>query len=162
MAGRFEGSVVIDRPIEEVFAFLADGENDPKFSPRVMEIAKTTDGPTGVGTVYASTVKDAGMKTRRQFEITEFEAPTKIRWKETSKNAVMAPEGGYDLAREGDGKTRVTIFNVLEGHGFGKLIEGFALRGARKDADKFAGRIKQAVEAEAPAAPPPPPSPSPS
>jgi uncharacterized protein YndB with AHSA1/START domain len=25
MAGRFEATVVIDRPIEEVFAFLADG-----------------------------------------------------------------------------------------------------------------------------------------
>ena len=37
MAGRFEATVVIDRPIEEVFAFLADGENDPKFSPRVLE-----------------------------------------------------------------------------------------------------------------------------
>ena len=28
MTGRFETTVVIDRPIEEVFAFLADGEND--------------------------------------------------------------------------------------------------------------------------------------
>ena len=65
MAGRFEGTAVIERPIEEVFAFLADGENDPKFSPRVLEITKTTDGPPGVGTVYASTVKDAGMKTQR-------------------------------------------------------------------------------------------------
>ena len=73
MAGRFEATVVIDRPIEEVFAFLADGENDPKFSPRVLEIAKTTDGPPGVGTVYASTVKDAGMKTKREFKLTEFE-----------------------------------------------------------------------------------------
>ena len=63
MAGRFDTTVVIDRPIEEVFAFLADGENDPKFSPRVLEISKTTDGPPGVGTVYASTVKDAGVKT---------------------------------------------------------------------------------------------------
>jgi DNA-binding IclR family transcriptional regulator len=26
MTGRFEATVVIDRPIEEVFAFLADGE----------------------------------------------------------------------------------------------------------------------------------------
>jgi uncharacterized protein YndB with AHSA1/START domain len=78
MAGRFETTVVIDRPIEEVFGFLADGENDPKFSPRVLETAKTTDGPPGVGTVYASTVKDAGMKTKR-FKITEFEAPTRIR-----------------------------------------------------------------------------------
>jgi uncharacterized protein YndB with AHSA1/START domain len=62
MAGRFEATTVIDRPIEQVFAFLADGENDPKFSPRVLEIAKTTDGPPGVGAVYASS---AGRSARR-------------------------------------------------------------------------------------------------
>jgi len=146
MAGRFEGTVLIDRPIKEVFDFLADGENDPKFSPRVMEIKKTTDGPPGVGTVFASTVKDAGVKTEREFKITEFSKPTKIRWSEISKNLVTAPEGGYDLAEE-DGGTRVTVFNVLEGHGFGKLIAGFALRSARKGADEFAQSIKAAVEA---------------
>src|SRR5918992_1529925 len=121
MAGRFDATVVVDRPIEEVFALLADGENDPKFSPRVLEIAKTTDGPAGVGTVYASTVKDAGVKTKREFEITEFEPPTRIRWTERSKNMVSVPEGGYDLAPEGDG-TRVTLHNVLEGRGLGKLL----------------------------------------
>jgi uncharacterized protein YndB with AHSA1/START domain len=146
MAGRFDATVVIDRPIEEVFAFLADGENDPKFSPRVLEIAKTTEGPPGVGTVYASTVKDAGVKTKREFKITEFERPTRIRWTEVSKNLVSAPEGGYDLAPEGTG-TRVTIFNVLEGHGVGKLIAPLALRSARKGADDFGNAIKVAVEA---------------
>jgi uncharacterized protein YndB with AHSA1/START domain len=146
MAGRFEATVMIDRPIEEVFAFLANGENDPKFSPRVLEIAKTTEGPPGVGTVYASTVKDAGVKTKREFKLTEFEPPTQIRWTEISKNAVMAPEGGYDLA-PANGGTKVTIFNVLEGHGLGKLLEGFALRGARKGADDFGQAIKAAVEA---------------
>ena len=146
MAGRFDTTVVIDRPIEEVFAFLADGENDPKFSPRVLEIAKTTEGPPGVGTVYASTVKDAGVKTRREFELTEFEPPTRIRWRETSRNLVTAPEGGYDLAPQGDG-TRVTHFNVLEGHGIGKLLAPLALRSARKGADDFGRSIKAAVEA---------------
>jgi carbon monoxide dehydrogenase subunit G len=148
MAGRFEGTTVIERPIEEVFAFLADGENDPKFSPRVLEIAKTTDGPPGVGTVYASTVKDAGVKTKREFKITEFEEPTRIRWTEVSKNLVTAAEGGYDLGRENDG-TRVTIYNVLEGHGPGKLIAPLALRSARKGADDFARAIKTAVESAA-------------
>ncbi len=147
MAGRFEATTVIDRPIEQVFAFLADGENDPKFSPRVLEISKTTDGPAGVGTVYASTVKDAGMKTKREFKLTEFEAPTKIRWAEQSKNLITANEGGYDLEPVGDGATRVTIHNVLEGHGLGKLLEGFALRAARKGADDFGKSIKAAVEA---------------
>src|SRR5471032_1334294 len=110
MAGRFGATVVIDRPIDEVFAFLADGENDPKFSSRVIEIAKTTDGPPGVGTVYASTVKDAGVKTKREFKLTEFDPPTRIRWMELSKNLVMATEGGYDLAPAGDG-TELTFFN---------------------------------------------------
>jgi uncharacterized protein YndB with AHSA1/START domain len=146
MAGRFEATTVVDRPIEEVFAFLADGTNDPKFSPRVLEIAKTTDGPPGVGTIWASTVKDAGVKTKREFKITEFDPPTRIRWTEVSKNIVMAPEGGYDLAPEGGG-TRVTLYNVLEGRGIGKLLEGFALRGARKGADEFGRSIKTAVEA---------------
>jgi carbon monoxide dehydrogenase subunit G len=146
MAGRFDGTTVIDRPIEEVFAFVADGTNDPKFSPRVQEIAKTTDGPPGVGTVFRSTVKDAGMTTHREFELTEFEAPTRIRWAERSNNWVTAA-GGYDLAREGDG-TRLTIFNVIEGHGLGKLIAPLAVRMARKDADALADRIKRAIEAE--------------
>jgi uncharacterized protein YndB with AHSA1/START domain len=145
MAGRFEATVVIDRSIEEVFAFLADGENDRKFSPRVLEIAKTTEGPAGAGTVYASTVKDAGIKTEREFELTEFEPPSRIRWREISKNLVTAPEGGYDLAPAGDG-TQLTVFNVLEGHGLGRLIEGFALRSARKGADEFGQAIKAAIE----------------
>jgi uncharacterized protein YndB with AHSA1/START domain len=146
MAGRFEATVVIERPIEEVFAFLADGENDPKFSPRVLEITRTTPGPPGVGTVYASTVKDGGVKTKREFKLTAFEPPTRIRWTEVSKNLVTAPEGGYDLAREGSG-TRVTIYNVLEGHGPGKLIAPLALRAARNGADDFGKAIKTAVEA---------------
>jgi len=57
MAHEFSGSAVIDRPITEVFEFLADGTNDPKFSPRVQEIRKATDGPVGVGTVFESMVK---------------------------------------------------------------------------------------------------------
>jgi len=146
MAGRFEGTTVIDRPIEEVFAFLSDGTNDPKFRPRVLEIAKATDGPVGVGTTYKSTVKDAGVKTQREFKVTEFEPPTKIRWAEISTNQVMAPEGGYDLAAEGN-RTRVTVYNVLEGRGIGKLFAPLALRAARKGADDFAASIKAAVEA---------------
>jgi carbon monoxide dehydrogenase subunit G len=147
MAGQFEATVEIGRPVAEVFAFLADGENDPKFSPRVQNISKTTDGPTAVGTVYASTVKDAGMTTKREFRITEFEPDARIRWAEISKNLVTAREGGYDFAASTDGGTRLRVFNVLEGHGLGKLFAGLALSAARKDAGAFAQRIKAAVEA---------------
>ena len=146
MAGQWETTVVIDRPVEEVFAFLADGQNDKKFSPRVLEIVKKTDGPVGVGTIYTSRVKDAGLKSDREFELTEFEPPTRIRWTERSNNAVMVPEGGYDLAPDGSG-TQLTIHNTIEGHGLGKLLEPLAVRSTRKGADDFGKRIKTAIEA---------------
>lgn len=147
MANEFIGSAVVDRAINQVFAFLGDGTNDPKFSPRVQQIQQTTDGPVGVGTVFESTVKDAGMTTSRKFELTAFDPPTKIRWTERSKNMITVPEGGYDLEAVSDTQTKVTIRNTFEGHGFGKLIVGFALRAAIKDAPAFAQRIKSAVEA---------------
>ena len=85
------------------------------------------------------------MKTNREFRITEFEAPTRIRWTETSTNLVTA-EGGYDLETLSPGKTRVRLFNSLNGHGVGKMVAGVALNAARKDADAFGERIKKAVE----------------
>src|SRR2546421_12292863 len=128
MAESFEVTTDVDRPIDEVFAYLAAGENDPKFSSRVLEMRKETDGPVGVGTIFKSTVKDGGFKTKREFEITEFDAPTKIRWAERSKNPVVVTEGGYDVAADGEG-TRVRLYNVLEGRGLlGRLIEGPALK----------------------------------
>jgi hypothetical protein len=147
MAHSWSATTTINRPIGEVFAFLADGTNDTKFSPRVQEITKKTDGPTGVGTVYSSAVKDAGLKTSREFQLTEFQEPTKIRWTELSKNAITVPDGGYDLEPAGDGATRMTISNSFEGHGLGKVLVPLALRATKKDADAFAGRIKAAVEA---------------
>jgi hypothetical protein len=147
MANEFSASTVIERPIDQVFAFLAEGTNDPKFSPRVQKIRRTPDGPPGVGTVFESTVKDAGMKSNRKFELTVFEAPTKIRWAERTKNSVTVPEGGYDLEAVSATQTKLTIHNRLEGHGVGKLIVGLAARAAVKDAPAFAGRIKSVLEA---------------
>ena len=147
MAHDWSATTTINRPIDQVFAFLADGTNDTKFSPRVQEIKQLTDGPPGVGTVYSSTVKDAGVKTSREFKLSEFDPPTKIRWTELTKNAITVPDGGYDLEPAGDGATHMTLLNTFEGHGFGKVILPLALRGAKKDADAFAGRIKAAVEA---------------
>jgi uncharacterized protein YndB with AHSA1/START domain len=146
MSGEFKAVVEIDRPVQEVFAYLADGRNDPQFSPRVLRIERVPDTPTAVGTVFRSTVKDAGMKTAREFRITELEGPVKLRWAEVSRNSVTVREGGYDLEPLADGRTRVRIFNVLEGHGLGRLLVGLALAAARKDAPAFGTRIRRAAE----------------
>ena len=44
-----ELSIVIKRPIEEAFAFLANLENDVKWHSAFVEVRNTSGGSTGVG-----------------------------------------------------------------------------------------------------------------
>ena len=74
-----------------------------------------------------------------------FAVPTVIRISASSGRVSI--QHGAEKRDVGGTQTRVTIFNTLEGHGFGKLIAGFAVKAAAKDADAFAQRIKAAVEA---------------
>lgn len=146
MAKHGEVTITIERPIEAVFDFLADGENDKRFSKRIIEIAKTTDGPVGVGTVYRSTARDFGRTATHEFEITEFERPTRIRWRELSKGPVVVSEGGYELREQGTA-TELTFHGDLEGRGIGKLILGPLSRRVRAGFPEFAQSIEDTVEA---------------
>ncbi len=48
----FENSLVIDRPVEQVYAFLADLENLPKWNYFVHQVSKTSPEPVQVGSTY--------------------------------------------------------------------------------------------------------------
>jgi len=146
MGGHFGASVIVDRPIGEVFEYLAEGTHDKDFSERIVEIEKKTDGPVDVGTVFASVANDIGFKQKHEFELTAYDPPTKIRWRELTKPAVYVTEGGYDLVAASETSTEVSFFNLLEGRGIGKLFAGMAVKQARKGADEFSAAIKAAIE----------------
>ncbi|MFJ4672263.1 SRPBCC family protein [Kitasatospora purpeofusca] len=65
MSGLFETSVEVDRPVEELFAFLADGRHDPEFSPRV-RVFNTLEGH-GLGKVLAGPALRAARKDAPDF-----------------------------------------------------------------------------------------------
>jgi hypothetical protein len=46
------GEILIERPVEEVFDFVADQRNEPIYNPRMQQSEKITDGPIGVGTRF--------------------------------------------------------------------------------------------------------------
>ena len=144
---RVSGSIVVDRPIEQVFEFLANGENDKKFSPRIIEMTRTPDGPVGVGTVWVSTARDLGRTARHEIEITEFEPPKRIRWAERSGGPVVIVDGGYDLQPEGGG-TRVSLYGELRGRGPGVLVAPLVAWIYQRKAPALAASIKRAIEAE--------------
>jgi hypothetical protein len=42
---KIDGSTVIARPVEDVFDFVADERNEPKYNPRMIRAEKVTPGP---------------------------------------------------------------------------------------------------------------------
>ncbi len=66
---KFENTIRIDRPVDEVFAFLSDFENIPKWNYYVLEVRQLSDSPIGVGTTYHQLRKT----DEQDFRIIEFE-----------------------------------------------------------------------------------------
>ena len=53
----FESSIRIDRSITDVFPFVADQRNNPKWNYFVVDVKKTSNGPVDVGTTFHQTRK---------------------------------------------------------------------------------------------------------
>jgi uncharacterized protein YndB with AHSA1/START domain len=70
----FENTVMIRQPIEEVFAFLADFENVPKWNYAIVETRKASEGAVGVGTIYHQ-VRSVPSRSEESFEVTAYNPP---------------------------------------------------------------------------------------
>ncbi|MBO0818610.1 MAG: SRPBCC family protein [Actinobacteria bacterium] len=73
----FENTVTINRPAEEVFAYLADAENIPRWNYAIEQTRKITPGPVGVGTVYRQT-RTIPRRSQEEFEIVAFQPPGQL------------------------------------------------------------------------------------
>jgi len=73
----FENTVIIRRPVEDVFAFLADFENVPAWNSAIVETRKVSPGPVGVGTTYRQT-RSVPRRSEEAFEVTVFEPASRL------------------------------------------------------------------------------------
>jgi uncharacterized protein YndB with AHSA1/START domain len=127
---KFENTVRIDRPVEDVFAFLADFENIPKWNYAIVETHRLSEGPVGVGTTYRQ-VRSVPSRSEETFEVTECEPSRRL----AIRGGFGPLEGTmtYDLEPD-EGGTRLTNSAQLEGRGLAKLAAPLA-----------SGRIAEAV-----------------
>jgi uncharacterized membrane protein len=101
-------AVVVRRPIAEVFAFLADGTNNPTWRPEVTEIRLVSG--SGVGAHYAQSMKGPGGRTiRGDYRVTRFDDPTRLDFEVTAGPA--RPLGSFELRGVDDSSTEV-IFTL--------------------------------------------------
>jgi uncharacterized membrane protein len=93
----FENTIAIERPIDEVFAFLSDFENIPKWNYYALEVRQLSESPIGIGTTYHQLRKS----DQQDFRIIEFEANNTVAVK-TLPQSSPGFERRFTLYEEGE------------------------------------------------------------
>lgn len=78
MTKRVEGEIVISRPVDEVFDFVADERNEPRYNPRMLHAEQTSSGPVGLGTRFRAEMRTMGRTVGMTIEFTAFERPRRL------------------------------------------------------------------------------------
>jgi Polyketide cyclase / dehydrase and lipid transport len=70
-----EGEILIGRPMEDVFDFVADERNEPLYNPLIVSVEKLTAGPVGPGTRYWATTRAISRTIAMTIETTGYKRP---------------------------------------------------------------------------------------
>ncbi len=116
---RIKGDIVIDRPVEEVFDFVADERNEPRYNAQMRRAEKLSDGPIGVGTRYRAEVVSGGRPVSMVIEFTGYERPRRLASTTTMSSMDIAYTLTFEPVREG---TRMRWSGEIEPHGMLKLM----------------------------------------
>lgn len=148
---RVEERTTINRPIQEVFAYLSDIERQADWVSTLSESQKTTSGPTEVGTKYRQVVKVLGRRVEAENEVTDYQPPTLFAFR--GKSGPMRMEMRFTLTSAGPETTEVT--QVAEGASGGvfKLADPIMARTMKKqfaaDLETLKTILESGTESEA-------------
>lgn len=145
---RIEYSMTIQRPIEEVFAFVSNVENWSQWISNTSEITKTSSGPIGVGTTFTQITHFLGRRLDVRGTVMEYMPNRKIRVQSDGKpvpfqsTITLEPAAGgthlHDVL-EASGDVSA-LFKIAE-----PLMEGMVRKGYEKDHET----LKDLLEAHA-------------
>jgi uncharacterized membrane protein len=126
MAFTVEQTIIIDRPVQEVWDYIM-AHNEWR-RPAVLAVRKVTDGPDGVGSRYENTLKMPLGTSTVVNEVTVFDPPGQISWRQPEiKGPVGVAEGRNFLEPAGNGR-RFTLKIIYETPGLWRLLQVVARR----------------------------------
>ena len=126
---KIELSVVINRPVAEVFAFIAKADNMPRWAKYIADAAQTSEGPVDVGTTCYVVSKMMGMEMKQDFTVTEC-IPDRV-YAARSTSGPVPMESRYVL-EEASGGTQVHVSVTTDLSGFMKMAGPLLIRRLRK------------------------------
>jgi uncharacterized membrane protein len=75
---RIDGAVVIKRPVAEVFDFVADERNEPRYNPGIRRVEKLSPGPIGRGTRFRAEAVTLRRTVGMTIQYTVYERPRRL------------------------------------------------------------------------------------
>lgn len=142
LVATFENTVLIRRPIEEVFVFLADFENIPKWNYAIVETHKVSQGPVGVGTIYQQ-VRSVPRRSEERFEVTAYNPPRQLEIRGQLGPFPSRLAYALDAVPKG---TQVTNSVELELRGPGRLLGRVAVPRVRDAVAANLRKLKELLE----------------
>lgn len=125
-----EHTVTIERPAREVFAFLADGTNNPAWRTGIVEIRRTSPN-TDAGSTYRQVMTGrGGRKIDGDYKVTDYDPPRRLAFHVTAGPA--RPVGVFELTQEG-AATRVRFTLDLRPTGLMRLMAPMIAAQVRKE-----------------------------
>ncbi|SDC67655.1 SRPBCC family protein [Rhodococcus tukisamuensis] len=121
-----EESIVIERPLAEVFAYLSNPENGTAWNSNVIDYKVISGTADEVGSVTEFSAKVAGLRLEATEELTTYEPNKRLQWR--SKESRIGYTRELDFDSDGDG-TRVTFLQEAEaGTGLFKFADPIVQR----------------------------------
>jgi uncharacterized protein YndB with AHSA1/START domain len=146
-----EREILIDRPVEEVFDFVADGRQEPRYNPRILHVEQLSPGPIGHGTQFRSEGKLMGpIRVEIISQITTYERPQRLRASATTGIGalpVMQVQGTQTFDPV-PGGSRVRWSLEVEPRGVFTLLTPQLARGLGQRLDTTFANLKRLLEAQ--------------
>ena len=140
---RLNETVAISRSPGEVFAFLADLNNFPKWRANLVSFEILTEGPTGVGTRCAEVVQVGPLRATGTCNVMEFTAGRTMAFKAVSAGLTY---DGRILVEPSDKGSRLTLTGDVHPKGPLKLMQR-VLRGKLESGiNKEASSLKELLD----------------
>ena len=135
-------SVTIQRPVGDVFAFVADGLNGPKWRPGILDIAHMSG--EGVGATYKQGVKGpGGRRIAADFEVTASEPNRRLAFRAVA--GPVRPNGEYRFEAAGSG-TKLSFALEAELGFLKNLVMGGAVQRTMDAEVQAIERLKRVLE----------------
>ena len=74
----YRAQLDVRRPIDEVFAYLADFSNTQEWDPGVVSAKKRGDGPVAMGTQFEVVSKFFGQELPLDYQIVQYDPPSRV------------------------------------------------------------------------------------